>query len=215
MQILDTINTCFTWKVVNWISSLWLVKCLSGHMVSCISIISIFGLNMWKQCISIPYLRVTQKNETEGQGIKKLAQCSLCCLNRHQKGIFVDGFEKDCQFSSLVGAAKSNISINQLIEISWCWIDKLSGRMIGAAGDLVNTCDDAVLWTILDYLLKIICYVCYPEYSYTIYGMRATPDTESIILRLVTKDWKIIKLLVKSKLFQKKVTAEELANNLV
>ena len=106
-----------------------------------------------------------------------MEQCSLCCLNRHQKGISVDDCEKDYRFSSLVDAAKSNISINQLIEISCCLIDKLPGRMIGAAGDLVNTCDDAVLWTILDYLVKNICYVCYPEYSSTIYGMSAMPET--------------------------------------
>ena len=104
-----------------------------------------------------------------------MAQCSLCCLNRHQKGIFVDGFEKDCQFSSLVGAAKSNISINQLIEISCCLIDKLPGRMIGAAGDLVNTCSGAVLGTMLDDFAKIIRYVCYTEYSSTI------DDTPAIV----------------------------------
>ena len=84
-----------------------------------------------------------------------MALRSLCCLNRHQKGIYVDDCEKDYRFSSLVDAAKSNISINQFIEIFWCWIDKLSGRMIGAAGDLVNTFDGAVLWNILDYLVKL------------------------------------------------------------
>ena len=50
--------------------------------------------------------------------------------------------------------SKNNISINQLIEISQCWIDKLSGRMIGADGDLVNTYAGAVLGNILDDIEK-------------------------------------------------------------
>ena len=40
-------------------------------------------------------------------------------------------------------------------------------------------------------------------------------EAEAIVLRPVTKDWKIIELLVRLKLFQKKFTAEELANHLV
>ena len=72
----------------------------------------------------------------------------------------------------------------------------------------MNTCSGAVLGTMLDDFAKIIHYVCYPEYSSTIDGATATAEEESIILRLVTKDWKIIDLLVRLKLFQKNVTAE-------
>ena len=42
MHMLNMINMCFTWKVVNWRNSLWPVKGLSGHMVLCISIIVFF-----------------------------------------------------------------------------------------------------------------------------------------------------------------------------
>ena len=40
-------------------------------------------------------------------------------------------------------------------------------------------------------------------------------EADAIVLRLVTKYWKIIELLVRLKLFQKKVTTEELSNHLV
>ena len=69
----------------------------------------------------------------------------------------------------------------------------------------------AIFWMIL----KIICCVCYPEYSSTIDGMPAIAKAEAIVLRLLTKDLKIIDLLVRLKLFLKKVTIEELANHIV
>ena len=40
-------------------------------------------------------------------------------------------------------------------------------------------------------------------------------EAEAIVLRLVTKYFKIIELLVRLKLFQKKVITEELSNHLV
>ena len=85
-----------------------------------------------------------------------LFQRILGCLNINQKGTYVDDVEKDYQFSGLVAAAKSNIYINQLIDISQCWIYKLSGRTIGAAGDLVNTYESAVMelfWMILNFVV--------------------------------------------------------------
>ena len=63
--------------------------------------------------------------------------------------------------------------------------------------------------------LKKIHYVVYPEYSSTIDGMHDMAEEEEIVLPPVTKDWKIIELSVRLKMFQKKVTAEELSNNLV
>ena len=74
-----------------------------------------------------------------------LAQCSLGCLNINQKGIYVDDVLKDYRCYVLVASAKSIISINQLIELSQFWLDKLSGGTIGAARDLVNTYDGTVL----------------------------------------------------------------------
>ena len=85
-----------------------------------------------------------------------LAQCSLGCLNINQKGIYVDDVLKDYRCYVLVASAKSIISINQLIELSQCWLDKLSGGTIGAARDLVNTYDGTVLGTMLDDLAKKI-----------------------------------------------------------
>ena len=40
-------------------------------------------------------------------------------------------------------------------------------------------------------------------------------NSEAIVLRLITKGWKIIELLVRLKLFQNNLTAEELANRIV
>ena len=88
-----------------------------------------------------------------------LAQCGLGCLNINQKGIYVDDVLKDYWCYVLVASSKSIISINQLIELSQCWLDKLSGGKIGAARDLVNTYDGTVLGTMLDDLaIKIIIY---------------------------------------------------------
>ena len=52
---------------------------------------------------------------------------------------------------------KNNNYINQLIELSQCWIDMFSGRMIVAAGDLVNTYDGDDLGTMLDDIEKSLC----------------------------------------------------------
>ena len=90
-----------------------------------------------------------------------LAQRILGFLNINQKWTYVDDIEKYYQCSGLVADTKSNIYINQLIEISQCWIDKLSGRTVGASGDLVNTYASAILGNVLDDLAKIICCVCY------------------------------------------------------
>ena len=57
-----------------------------------------------------------------------------------------------------------------------------------------------VLGTMLVDLAKIIHYVCYPECSSTIYGTPAMTDSEAIVLRLVTKDWRIIELFVRLQL---------------
>ena len=104
-----------------------------------------------------------------------MAQHILCCLNINQKVTYVDDTEKDYGCSGLVATAKRNVSINQLIEPSQCWIDKIPGRTIGTAGDLVNTYAGAVLGTMLDDFAKIIRYVCYTEYSSTI------DDTPAIV----------------------------------
>ena len=71
----------------------------------------------------------------------------------------------------------------------------------------MNTYASAILGNVLDDLAKIICCVCYLEYSSTIYGTPAMAESEEICLRLFTKDWKIIELIVRLKLFQKNVTA--------
>ena len=71
----------------------------------------------------------------------------------------------------------------------------------------MNTYASAILGNVLDYLEKIICCVCYLEYSSTIYGTPVMAKSEEIFLRLFTKDWKIIELIVRLKLFQKNVTA--------
>ena len=58
--------------------------------------------------------------------------------------------------------------MNKLIELSQCSIYNISGRTIGATGDLVNADASSVLGTMLDDIEKLIRYVCYPEYSLTI-----------------------------------------------
>ena len=99
--------------------------------------------------------RYREKAKLREKDIKKLlVQHILGCLSINQKGTYVDIVEKYYQCSALVAATKSNISINKLIELSQCWIDKLSGRTIRAFGDLVNTYAGAVLGTVLDDLGK-------------------------------------------------------------
>ena len=73
---------------------------------------------------------------------------------------------------------KINIYIDKIIELSQCCIYKLSGRIIGVDGDLVNKYIGAILGTMLNYLAKIIRYVCYPEYSSTIDGTPAMSKAE-------------------------------------
>ena len=77
----------------------------------------------------------------------------------------------------------------------------------------MNTYTIAVHGTMLDDLAKIIHYVCCPYYSSTIDGTHAMAEAEAIILPIVTKDWNITELLVRLKLFKKKVTAEEIDNH--
>ena len=79
----------------------------------------------------------------------------------YHKVTYIDDVEREFQCSGLVAATKSNISINQLIELSQYWIGKNSGRKIGAAGDLVNTYAGAIIETMLYDLAKNIRYVCY------------------------------------------------------
>ena len=84
----------------------------------------------------MPNMRGTEKVKL-GRKYRKLllGQRSLCCLNINQKGTSVYYIEKDYQISNLVAASKSNTSINQLIEISQCWTEKLSSRTIVDAGE--------------------------------------------------------------------------------
>ena len=67
----------------------------------------------------------------------------------------------------------------------------------------MNTYDGAILGNMLDDIAKIICCICYLEYSSTIYGTPDMSESGEIFLPLFTKDWKIIELLVRLKLFQK------------
>ena len=109
------------------------------------------------------YERHREKLELRGKDRNQLlAQCNLGCLNINQKGTSIDDIENYYRCSDLVSAKKINISNTQLIDLSLCWIEEMYGRMIGAAGDLVNTYADAVLGAMLDDIAKNIRYVCYP-----------------------------------------------------
>ena len=106
------------------------------------------------------YERHREKVILMGKDRKQLlVQRRLGFLNINKKGTYVDDVENYYRCSGVVAATKINISINQLLELSQCWINKMSGRILGADGDLVNTYVGAVFGTMLDDIAKIIRYV--------------------------------------------------------
>ena len=125
-----------------------------------------------------------------------LDQRSLGCLIINPKGTSVDDVEKYYQYSGLVSAGKIDISINQLIELSQYWIDKYSGRTIGAAGYLVNKYYGVIYGTMLDDLEILFFMYVIQNIVPTLMERLIWLRQEVIILRLVTNGWKIIELLV-------------------
>ena len=72
-----------------------------------------------------------------------------------------------------------------------------------------------VLATINDDMRSIILKGSFIEFSITFDGTPAFAEAEAVIIRVVTKDYHILELLVKCNLFKHKLNSTQLANHIV
>ena len=116
---------------------------------------------------------------------------------------------------ALVAAAKANIPISALIELSSEWCDKFSGYTVGGRCGIVRVIAPTVLRIIIDDLRIFLTRGCFEEYGITFDGTPSFAEAEAIVIRFETKKWEIVEVLVCCRMFKKKMNSENLANHVV
>ena len=100
---------------------------------------------------------------------------------------------KDYRCKAIIAAGKSNTPITEIIELGKFWMDMYSGYTLGSDTDMVNAFAKPVLTTLIERISSILCGGgCFDEYSVTFDGTPSFAEAEAIVIRCVTKRWKVI-----------------------
>ena len=154
------------------------------------------------------------KVERKKKGDKILHQRSLKYVDTMQEGMTVGDKEKEYRCGSLIAAANGNVPFKAIKYFS-DWATPYTNMTVGHTTDLTRNYIGMIMATIKEDTRKILNDGSYPEFSLTFDGTPAFAEAEAIIIRVVTKEYKILELLVKCNLFKEKLNGVQLANHIV
>ena len=111
--------------------------------------------------------------------------------------------------------ARANISLTSLEDLK-PWLDYYSkdGLTIGAPMELVRNFAKPVS-TSLIHEMRGVLNCCYGEFSISLDGTPSFAEAECVILRIVTKKFQILELVVRLALFKNKLNSDELAEHVL
>ena len=120
------------------------------------------------------------------------------------------------RMEALKQIARANISVEAFQEIS-PWIDSISkeGLSLGYAKDLTREYAKLLLENQIEEMILLFKNKCFENYSTIFDGTPSFADAEAIILRMVTKDYRIIQVVVRVALFDKSLDANALCHNIL
>ena len=150
------------------------------------------------------------------KGGKKLYQDSVKQIDPNASGSTLDDAEKEYRVKCLISAAKCNIPLTALVEMSKDVIEGYAKQTIGDASDLVRRYAGPVLATLIDRISSIVGGDgVFDEFSLTFDGTPAWAEAEAIIVTVVTKNGEIIHILIRCGTFEKKLNNEQLKQHLM
>ena len=155
-----------------------------------------------------------KKIEQKKKGILTLQQRSLRHEDSQLKGMTVPIEEKEYRCGSLIAAANGNAPLT-CIKYFADWANPYAKMTVCNEKDLLRSYVSMVLTTITDDIKNVIKKGSFIEYSVTFDGTPSFAEAEAVIIRVVTKDYHILELLVKCNLFKSKLNSVQLANHIV
>ena len=123
--------------------------------------------------------------------------------------------EKVYRMSLIKAVVKAIISLSSLDDLR-DFLDMYSkpGLSVGERSALAKNYAAPVRDALIGELRQLVC-LCYSDYSISLDGTPSFAEAECVILRMVTKDLKIVEVVARVALFQKKINSDALANHLL
>ena len=114
----------------------------------------------------------------------------------------------------MIAAANGNVPFKAIKHFA-DWANPYANISVGHTTDLVRNYIGMIVATIKEDIRNLLSEGCHAEFSLTFDGTPAFAEAEAIIIRVVTKDYKILELLVKCNLFKMKLNGIQLGNHIV
>ena len=110
---------------------------------------------------------------------------------------------KGYRCNAIIAAGKCSTPISEIIELGETWVNDYAGCTLGNPTDLPNAFAKPVWDSLNERISSILCGGgCFNEFSVTFDGTPSFAEAEAIVIRCVTKTWKVIEILVKCSLFK-------------
>ena len=122
--------------------------------------------------------------------------------------------EKEYRCGSLIAAAKGNVPLTAIKYFAE-WANPYAKMLVGDVKKLMNSYISMVMETLIDNIKTILHEGSFDEFSITFDGTPAFAEAEAVVIRVVTKDYHVLELLVQCNLFDKKLNGSELGNHII
>ena len=160
------------------------------------------------------------KHKTQFQkkldGDVKLHHQSIRSITKGAKGSEMHEDLKAYRFKALIAAAKYNVSTEAMAGLCKDFIDEYAGETFADTSDAVSLIATPLLGTLQLRNRQILSgNGVYDEFGVTFDGTPSFEEAEAIIVRVVTKDWEILEILVRCGLYERKLSATELSSHII
>lgn len=145
-----------------------------------------------------------------------LYQEGLQCVDNHAMGAHQDTPRLAYQMKAMIAAGLHNIPVTNVVGLAEDWVDDYAHETLGNRSDFVALTAPALRTAIIKQIRDIVGgNGSFDEYAVTFDGTPSFAEAEAVVVRVVTKDWNVIEILVRCGLYGKKLNSDELKSHVI